>query len=53
VFVVFVPTTFVCVLPLESYVYVVLGVDVSSFEVFTLYGDTLSELKRFPTASYV
>ncbi|MGC1268793.1 MAG: DUF885 family protein, partial [Candidatus Acidiferrum sp.] len=45
--------TSVAVLPLLSYVYVVLGVEVSSFEVFTLYGETPRELSRLPTASYV
>jgi hypothetical protein len=43
----------VCVLPLLSYVYVVPGIDVSSFDVLLVYGETPSELSRLPTGSYV
>jgi hypothetical protein len=41
----------VSVFPLLSNVWVALGVEVNSFDVLTLYGDTPSELSRLPTGS--
>jgi hypothetical protein len=49
--VVFEPVTLVSVLPLESYVYVVLGVEVSSFDELFVYGETPSDERRLPTGS--